>query len=277
MRHPVHYRRSNGIAYREAGRAGAPVVVLLHGFPTSSHMFRDLIPLLAVRYHVIAPDYPGFGYSDAPDPRVFEYTFDHLADVIDRFLEALKLGTYALYLQDFGGPVGFRIAARHPERVTGLVIQNANMYEEGLGEPLHRIVLPAREAELRQLFERPATLSQYFDGERDPSLVSPDAYEHAQWGMDRPGNKAIQLALHADYRNNIPRYPEWQAYLRERQPPMLITWGANDNVFPAAGARAYLRDVPRAELVLLDAGHFALETQLDAIADHVLAFLSRTA
>jgi pimeloyl-ACP methyl ester carboxylesterase len=281
----VHYRTAKidglEIFYREAGPPNGPTLLLLHGFPTSSHMFRDLIPLLADRYHVVAPDYPGFGYSSTPSPREFDYTFDHLADVMEHFTDAIGLHEYALYLQDFGGPVGLRLAARHPDRVRALVIQNANAYEEGFSQGLRDIVLraytdhsPDVVARLRTFFELPVTKHQYLDGVTDPSLVSPDAWEHAQWGMDRPGNKEIQLALHTNYGSNVERYDEWHRYFRAHQPPTLVVWGKGDGVFLAPGADAYKRDLKVIEVHLLDAGHFALETNAVEIAGYMRPFLA---
>jgi pimeloyl-ACP methyl ester carboxylesterase len=286
MSSAIHYRKlwvdGLTISYREAGPPQAPTLLLLHGFPTSSHMFRDLIPLLADRYHLVAPDYPGFGYSSTPDPREFHYTFDRLAEVMEHFTEAAGLRDYALYLQDFGGPVGLRLAAHHPERVRALIIQNANAYQEGLSEPVRDIVLraytdpsPEVAAKLRTFFELPVTKHQYLDGVPDPSLVSPDAWEHAQWGMDRPGNKEIQFALHANYGSNVERYPEWHRYFREHQPPTLVVWGKGDRVFLAAGAEAYRQDLKKIEIHLLDAGHFALETNAGEIAGYMRAFLDK--
>jgi pimeloyl-ACP methyl ester carboxylesterase len=259
----VHYRTVHvdglDVFFREAGPKDAPTLLLLHGFPTSSHMFRTLIPLLAGRFHVIAPDYPGFGYSSTPGVQEFNYTFDHLADVMEHFTDAVGLRSYGLYLQDFGGPVGFRLATRHPERVRALIIQNANAYEEGVTHDLHDTLVrlstdrsPEMRAKAAQLFELPYTKKQYLDGVADPSLVSPDAWEHAQWGMDRPGNKDIQYALHADYANNFTHYPEWQAYLRTSQPPTLIVWGRGDFVFGVPGALAYAKDLKHPETHILD-------------------------
>ncbi|MGO8993473.1 MAG: alpha/beta fold hydrolase [Polyangiaceae bacterium] len=272
------------IFYREAGPKDAPTVLLLHGFPTSSHMFRDLMPLLSDRYHCVAPDYPGFGNSSTPSVADFTYTFDHLTDVIERFVERLEVRRYAMYLQDFGGPVGFRLATRHPERVTQLIVQNANAYEEGVTETLRDVVLrawkvrtPETEAKLRTLFELPSTKRQYLEGVADPSLVSPDSWQHAQWGMDRPGNKEIQLALHSNYGSNVERYGEWQAYFRQHQPPTLVVWGKGDFVFSEAGARAYARDLKTLETHILDAGHFALETHSLEIAQYIRAFLQKRA
>ncbi|MEN5114929.1 alpha/beta hydrolase [Brevundimonas diminuta] len=269
------------VFYREAGRREAPVILLLHGFPTSSHMFRDLIPLLAPHYRVIAPDYPGYGLSTASPSSGFNYSFDSLADVIEQFAEAIGLDRYALYMQDFGGPVGFRIAARRPERITALIVQNANAYEEGLA-PAMDAARPAwerrsseTEATLRAFLTLDTTRFQYLHGARDPSRVSPDAWLHAQAGLDRSGNDEIQLSYLHDYGANVRQYPVWQAYLRDYKPPMLIVWGANDPFFTVAGARAYQRDLADCELHLFEAGHFALEEEASAIALLMLDFLKR--
>ncbi|HMI19636.1 MAG TPA: alpha/beta hydrolase [Sphingomonas sp.] len=270
------------VFYREAGPVDAPVILLLHGYPSSSFMFRDLIPLLADRYRVIAPDYPGFGYSDAPPPERFDYTFDHLTDVIERFTDALGLKRYALYMQDYGGPVGFRLAERRPERVSALIIQNANAYEDGFTPDLRRIVLrlwtdksAEAVAAIQPLFELPATRGQFLDGEPDPSLVSPDAWEAAQAGMERPGNKAIQFDLQANYGSNSERYAGWHKYFRGHQPPTLVAWGQGDKVFAPAGATAYQRDLKNIEIHMLDAGHFALEAHHREIAALMRDFLGR--
>jgi pimeloyl-ACP methyl ester carboxylesterase len=271
------------IFYREAGPRDAPTILLLHGFPTSSHMFRDLIPLLSDTFHLVAPDYPGFGNSATPGLAVFEYTFDHLAEVMEGFVERLGLQRYAMYVQDFGGPVGFRLAARRPERVAALLVQNANAYEEGVTEVLRSVVLrawtersPETLAGLRPLFELPSTKRQYLEGVADPSLVSPDAWQHAQWGMERPGNKDIQLALHANYGSNVERYEQWHDYFRRHQPPTLVVWGKGDFVFSEGGAHAYARDLKTIETHVLEgAGHFALETHAPEIARHIREFLRR--
>jgi pimeloyl-ACP methyl ester carboxylesterase len=279
----VHYRTVEvagiEIFYREAGDPKCPTILLLHGFPTSSHMFRDLIPLLADRYHLVAPDYPGFGYSSRPKTSEFTYTFDRLADVMEQFVEALGLTRYSLYMQDFGGPVGFRLAARRPERVRALIIQNANAYEEGVSKGVRDVVLriwkertPETEANLKELFELPATKRQYLEGAPDPTLVSPDAWEHAQWGMDRPGDKEIQFALHANYGSNVERYEEWHEYFQKSQPPTLIVWGKNDFVFLTPGAEAYRKDLKHVELHMINAGHFALETNAAEIAAYIRDF-----
>lgn len=270
--------------YREAGAPGAPKVLLLHGFPTSSHMFRNLIPQLADRYHIIAPDYPGYGQSDAPPADQFDYTFDHLAALIDQFTEVLGLDRYALYVQDYGAPIGFRLAAAHPDRITAIVVQNGNAYEEGIDNAFWAPVKAywadrsdANAAQLVPLFKQAATRWQYSEGVRNPELVSPDAWMLDQAYLDRPGNNAIQLALLYSYGSNPARYPAWQAYFRAHQPPMLIAWGKNDKIFPAEGATPYLRDLPQAELHLLDTGHFALEEEGPHIAALMRAFLDRQA
>jgi pimeloyl-ACP methyl ester carboxylesterase len=271
------------IFYREAGPADAPAVLLLHGFPTSSQMFRNLIPALAGRYRVVAPDYPGYGHSAMPSREEFAYTFDNLARVIDGFTEAVGLASYALYVQDYGAPVGYRLASRHPERVTAIVVQNGNAYDEGLdndfwapikaywADPSSR---ERREA-LRGLLTYDATRWQYTHGVPDPERVSPDGAAHDQFLLDRPGNAEIQLDLFLSYGSNPPLYPAWQAYFREHQPPTLIAWGKNDLIFPPAGAEPYMRDLKTLEYHLLDAGHFALESHGDEIAALMRDFLGR--
>jgi pimeloyl-ACP methyl ester carboxylesterase len=268
------------IFYREAGPANAPTVLLLHGFPTSSHMFRDLLPKLADGYRVVAPDYPGYGFSDAPPIEQFSYTFERLTDVIERFTEKLGLSRYSLYLQDFGGPVGFRLAARHPERVEALIVQNAVAHAEGLSEA----IAPARrfwenrnaetEQAMRGLLTLETTKFQYLHGAAHPERVSPDSWTLDQALLDRPGNAEIQLALLYDYRHNLSRHKDWQAYLRERQPPTLVVWGVNDPFFTVAGATAYKRDVPEAELHFFGGGHFLLEEYATEIAGLIKRFLA---
>lgn len=271
------------IFYREAGRPGAPQLVLLHGFPTSSHMFRDVLPLLAEDFHVIAPDFPGFGLSSAPSRGDYAYTFDGLAEVVDKVLEQRGFDSYALYLMDYGAPVGFRIAEAHPERVTGLVVQNGNAYEEGLREfwePIQAYWKSGADAErdaLRGLLTIDATKWQYLHGTRHPESISPDNWLVVQPLLNRPGNAEIQLDLFYDYRTNVPLYPRWQRYLREQQPPTLILWGANDTIFPSEGAHPYLRDLPQAELHLLDTGHFALEEDGAWMAAQMRRFLLESA
>ena len=271
------------IFYREAGPEDAPAVLLLHGFPTSSQMFRDLIPALADSYRVVAPDYPGYGHSAMPSRDAFAYTFDNLADVIDGFAGAVGLTRYALYLQDYGAPVGYRLASRHPDRVTALVVQNGNAYDEGLDnafwEPIKAYWAEPGSRErrdaIRNLLTYDATKWQYTHGVPDPELVSPDGPAHDQFLLDRPGNDEIQLDLFLSYGSNPPLYPAWQRYFREHQPPMLIAWGKNDQIFPAAGAEPYKRDLRTLESHLLDAGHFALETDGDEIAALMRDFLGR--
>jgi pimeloyl-ACP methyl ester carboxylesterase len=271
------------IFYREAGPKDAPTVLLLHGFPTSSRMFRDLIPALADRYHVVAPDYPGFGHSSMPSRDQFSYTFDNLATVIGDFTDQLGLEEYALYVQDYGAPIGYRLAVEHPERITAIVVQNGNAYDEGIDHDFWTPIKAywndpgsgeKRDA-LRKLLTYEATRWQYTTGENVPELVSPDGAAEDQFFLDREGNDEIQLDLFLDYGANPPLYPRWQAYFREHQPPMLIVWGKNDPIFPPAGAEPYLRDLDHVDYHLLDAGHFALETQADAIAELMRSFLDR--
>lgn len=269
------------VFYREAGPRDAPVVVLLHGFPSSSHMYRNLIPELAGRYRVIAPDYPGFGESASPPRGQFQYSFSHFAELTDSLLTRLGAQRYALYVMDYGAPVGYRLALRHPERVTALVVQNGNAYEEGLREfwtPIKAYwnsgELADRE-KLRAGTTLAATRSQYLDGVSDASRVDPAAWEHDQAHLDRAGNVEIQLDLFYDYRTNVGLYPEFQKFFRERHPPTLIVWGKNDVIFPTPGALAYLEDLPDAELHLLDTGHFALEDKGGEIAALMKDFLDR--
>jgi pimeloyl-ACP methyl ester carboxylesterase len=281
----VHYhtKRIDGVElfYREAGPAKAPTVVLLHGFPTSSNMYRNLIPALAKKYRVIAPDYPGFGQSATPPREQFQYTFAHFADLTDRLLTELHADRYALYVMDYGAPVGYRLALKHPERVTALVVQNGNAYTEGLKEfwnPIKAYWASGSKADrevLRGATTLAATREQYLDGVKDPSRVDPTAWLVDQALLDRPGNAEIQLDLFYDYRTNVELYPKFHEFFRDRQPPTLIVWGRNDKIFPAEGAQAYLRDLPKAELHLLDSGHFALEDQGAEIASLMVSFLDR--
>ncbi len=253
------------IFYREAGRPDAPQIVLLHGFPTSSHMFRNVIPLLAEDFHVIAPDYPGYGLSSMPGVEEFEYSFAHVASIVDELLERRGFDRYALYLMDYGAPIGYRIAESHPERVTALIVQNGNAYDEGLLEfwdPIKQYWESGSREDgdaLRGLLTLDATKWQYQHGTRNPESISPDNWLVVQPLLDRPGNQEIQLAMFYDYRTNVPLYPRWQRYFRTYLPPTLIVWGENDPIFPAEGAHPYLRDLPDAELHLLNTGHFALE------------------
>ncbi len=270
------------IFYREAGPRDAPAIVLLHGFPTSSHMFRNLIPALSDSFHVVAPDFPGFGNSSMPTVDEFDYTFDHIAQIIDSFIEKLGLNTYSLYVFDYGAPVGYRIAAKHPERVESLIIQNGNAYDEGLRDFWDPIKAYWKERTqenadvLRNsLLTIEATRWQYTNGVRDPETIAPENWLHDQYLMERPGNKDIQLQLFYDYGSNPPLYPAWQGYFREHQPPALIVWGKNDYIFPAEGAEPYRRDLHDLESHLLDTGHFALEEDGDLIACLMRDFLNK--
>jgi pimeloyl-ACP methyl ester carboxylesterase len=271
------------IFYREAGPKDAPTVLLLHGFPTSSQMFRKLIPALADQYHMVAPDYPGFGHSSMPPHDQFRYTFDNLAKVIDAFTEKLGLTKYALYVQDYGAPVGYRLAVQHPERITAIVVQNGNAYDEGLDNDFWKPIKAywkepnSREKRdaLRGALSYETTRWQYTHGVKNPEFVSPDGAAHDQFLLDRKGNDEIQLDLFLSYGSNPPLYPKWQEYFREHQPPVLIAWGKNDQIFPAAGAEPYRRDLKTLEYHLLDAGHFALETDGDTIARLMRAFLAK--
>lgn len=269
------------IFYREAGDPNKPTILLLHGFPSSSHMFRNLIPLLADKYHLVAPDYPGFGYSSAPSASEFNYTFDQLANVIDQFTVAKGLKKYSLYMQDYGAPVGYRLAVKHPERVQALIVQNGNAYAEGLRgfwNPLRSYwENPTEENanKLRDSLKVDATKWAYTHGARNPNRISPDAWTFDQALLDRSGNQEIQLKLFLDYGSNPPLYPQWQAYFRKFQPPALIVWGKNDQIFPAEGAEPYKRDLKNIESHLLDAGHFALEEEGDQIAQLIQGFLAK--
>ncbi|MBA4018945.1 MAG: hydrolase [Pirellula sp.] len=271
------------IFYREAGSQDAPTILLLHGFPTSSQMFRNLIPALADRYHVVAPDYPGYGHSSMPLHNEFDYTFDSLAKVMDEFTDKVGLKSYALYVMDYGAPVGYRLAVKHPERVTAIVVQNGNAYDEGLDndfwKPIKAYWAEPKSKEkrdaIRNLVTYEATKWQYMTGANDPTLVSPDGAAHDQYLLDRKGNDEIQLDLFLSYGSNPPLYPSWQEYFRKYQPPMLIVWGKNDQIFPAAGAEPYKRDLKTLEFHLIDAGHFALETNGDEIAARMRDFLGK--
>lgn len=291
------------IFYREAGDPNAPTILLLHGFPTSSHMFRELIPELAERFHLVAPDYPGFGQSSMPAVDEFDYTFDNLANVVGKFIDTVGLDNYSLYLMDYGAPVGFRIATKNPERVESLIIQNGNAYVEGINnnfwEPIqaywknrdavnkgldndwwknikaaYKQPNMTNDDALRFLVTEGATKWQYTNGVRNAESISPDTWDHVQPLLDREGNTDIQLQLFYSYGSNPPLYPQWQAYMREYQPPTLIVWGDKDEIFPAAGAHPYKRDLKNIDFNLLNTGHFALEEDVDVIADHIKRFLS---
>ncbi len=269
------------IFYREAGPRDAPTVLLLHGFPTSSHMFRNLIPALADRFHVVAPDYPGFGNSEMPTTADFDYSFDALAGIMGKLTTRLGLERYSLYLMDYGAPVGFRLAVAEPDKVQALIVQNGNAYDEGLRdfwEPIKaywRAPSDANAEGLRNLLKREATQWQYTHGTRNPESISPDNWNIDQPRLDRPGNQEIQLKLFYDYGSNPPLYPQWQAYLRTHQPPTLLVWGKNDQIFPAEGAHPYKRDLANLEFHLLDTGHFALEEDGTQIAALMRSFLDR--
>jgi len=268
------------IFYREAGSTSSPTIVLLHGFPSSSHMFRDLIPKLAEKFHVIAPDYIGFGYSDMPSVNEFEYTFDRLADYTEELLfGVLGLKKFSIYVQDYGAPVGYRIAYRHPDAIEGIVAQNGNAYVEGLGsgfdamKPFWANRNSETEKPVRGLLSKEMTIFQYTHGVKDVSRINPDSYTVDQFFLDRPGNDAIQLNLLHNYQSNLTHYDEWHEFFRSRQPKTLIVWGKNDPFFTVEGAKAYLRDIPAAQLHLLDTGHFALEDSVDFIAQEITKVL----
>jgi pimeloyl-ACP methyl ester carboxylesterase len=268
--------------YREAGSPDDPTILLLHGFPTSSHMFRNLIQVLSDRFHLVAPDYPGFGNSSMPSVKEYDYTFNGIAEIIDGFTVKLGLYKYSLYVMDYGAPVGYRIAVKHPERVESLIVQNGNAYEEGLREFWDPIKAYWKEKSkenadvLRNSFLTiEATKWLYTNGVRNPESIAPENWFHDQYLMDRPGNKDIQLQLFYDYGSNPPLYPDWQAYFRKYQPPTLIAWGKNDYIFPEEGAHPYKRDLKNIEFHLLDTGHFALEEDCDKIAYLITCFLAK--
>jgi pimeloyl-ACP methyl ester carboxylesterase len=274
----------NGINlfYREAGNAAAPTILLLHGFPTSSHMFRNLIPKLADNYHVVAPDLPGFGFSDSPPRSDFKYTFENLARVIGAFTEQARLNRFAIYIFDYGAPVGLRLALAHPERISAIISQNGNAYEEGLSEGWNPIQNywkepnAANRAALREFLKPEATRWQYTHGVAGQSLIAPESYALDSALLARPGNDEIQLDLFLDYASNVALYPRFQAFFREHRPPLLAVWGQNDPFFLPAGAKAFLRDNPNAEIRFFDTGHFALETHANEIAIAIQTFLGRT-
>ncbi len=283
---PVTHHRTETIDgvklfYREAGPAKAPAIVLLHGFPTSSHMFRNLIPALADRYRVIAPDYPGYGQSDAPDHKSFTYSFDHYADLVDALLQKLGVTRYAMYVMDYGAPVGWRLALKHPDSITGLVIQNGNAYDEGLKEfwdPIKQYWKDSKAESrnaLKKLLTLETTIFQYTDGVSDKSRIAPDNWVYDQALLDRPGNDEIQLDMFYDYRTNLPLYPKIQEWFRAKQPPSIIVWGKNDFIFPPDGAHPYKRDLKDLEFHLIDSGHFLLEDKPDEVFPLIRDFLDR--
>jgi len=280
----IHYRKANvdgmKVFYREAGPVDAPILLLLHGFPSAGHMFRELIPALADRFRVVAPDLPGFGQSDMPSRDKFAYTFARLAEVIERFTEVIGLGRFAIYVFDYGAPTGFRLAVRHPERISAIISQNGNAYEEGLSDgwsPIRAYWMDASQANrkaLRAFLSPETTVWQYTHGVSDTTLVSPDGYSLDNFYLARPGADEIQLDLFGDYKSNVAMYPEFQAYFRKHKPPLLAVWGKNDPFLPA-GAEAFKRDIPEAQVRFLDTGHFAIETHCDEIAAAIRDFLPR--
>ncbi|PHR91722.1 MAG: hydrolase [Robiginitomaculum sp.] len=277
------YETINGvkIAYREAGDPAKPTILLLHGFPTSSHMYRNLIPKLAQDYHVIAPDYPGYGASDMPKAENFEYSFAHIADMMTTLIDTKGVGKYAVYLMDYGAPVGYRMYAKNPQRVTGFIIQNGNAYEEGLEEfwdPLKAYWADGSDENadrLRGFFEIGATKWQFTHGTQSPEKINPDNFWHVQYLLDRPGNQEVQLEMFKSYGTNVGEYPKWQALFRKHQTPALLMWGKNDHIFPEAGAHPYKRDLKNLEFHILDTGHFALEEYGPEIADKMIKFMDR--
>ena len=283
----VHYKKLRvndlNIFYREAGAPDAPTLLLLHGYPTSSHMFRNLIPTLSKQYHVIAPDLPGFGYSDAPETQEFSYTFDNLANTMQAFIDQLGMKRFAIYVFDYGAPVGLRLAMANPEKITGIISQNGNAYEEGLSKewsPIQRYWKdPSQEnrESLRDFVSYKATWFQYHEGVPDPSLIAPETYTLDQHFLDRPGNIEIQLDLVKDYRTNVALYPEFHKYFRTYQPKLLLVWGNKDPYFLPAGAEAYKKDLPEATLKFYNTGHFALETNAAEIGADILEFMKTLA
>jgi pimeloyl-ACP methyl ester carboxylesterase len=283
VKHPTLYRTAKvdglSIFYREAGPSDAPTLLLLHGFPSSSRMFESLFALLADRYHLVAPDYPGFGHSDWPDPKAFDYTFDHIASVMEDFTQSIGLSRYTLYMQDYGGPVGFRMALRHPERVEALIVQNAVAHNEGLGaiwKPRRAFWADraANEASFRAGFLSLATTrTRHLGDDPNPELYDPDLWTDEFAFLSAPGQADIQTELFYDYRTNVESYPKWQAWMRERKPRLLVVWGKHDPSFDIGEPERYRKDVPDAEVHVLDAGHFALDTKADEIAALVSDFM----
>jgi pimeloyl-ACP methyl ester carboxylesterase len=282
----IHYRKANvdgmKVFYREAGPVDAPTLLLLHGFPSAGHMFRELIPALSDRFRLVAPDLPGFGQSDMPSRDGFSYTFAKLAEVIERFTEVIGLARFSIYAFDYGAPTGFRLAVRHPERISAIISQNGNAYEEGLSDgwsPMRAYWTEASEANrkaLRAFLSPETTVWQYTHGVSDTTLVSPDGFSLDNFYLARPGADEIQLDLFGDYKSNVAMYPEFQAYFRKHKPPLLAVWGKHDPFFLPAGAEAFKRDIPDAQVRFVDTGHFALETHCDEIAAAIREFLSRS-
>jgi pimeloyl-ACP methyl ester carboxylesterase len=281
MRYLTVQVEGNQVFYREAGDPKKSTILLLHGFPTSSHMFRRLIPLLAKEYHVVAPDFLGFGFSDAPDRKRFKYTFENLAQIVDQFTVAIGLKNFMLYIFDYGAPIGLRIALKHPEKILAIVSQNGNAYEEGLSEGWNPIQKYWREpneanrAALRPFLSPEAIRDQYWYGVKDKTQIAPEAFTLDAYCVSRPGNIDIQLDLFLDYASNVKLYPSFQDYLRKKQPPLLAVWGKNDPFFLPQGAEAYKKDIPSAKIQFYDTGHFALETHVEEIASTILPFLNQ--
>ncbi|MCC9033006.1 alpha/beta hydrolase [Chryseobacterium sp. Ch-15] len=280
----IHYRNTkvNGvnIFYREAGPKDAPTILLLHGYPTSSHMFRNLIPILSKKFHVIAPDLPGFGYSDAPDRSQFDYTFDNMTKIMQGFIDGLGLKRFAIYVFDYGAPTGYRLALANPEKITGIISQNGNAYVEGLSSgwnPIRKYweneTEENRDALRSSFVTFEATKFQYFEGVADSSLIAPESYTLDQFFLDRPDSKEKQLDLLQDYRSNVALYPKFQEYFRTYQPKLLAVWGSKDPFFLPAGAEAYKKDIPKATVKFYDTGHFALETHVEEIGIEIIKFL----
>ena len=270
------------IFYREAGKKDAPTILLLHGFPTSSHMFRNLIPTLADKFHMVAPDYPGFGASSMPHLDEFEYSFDKLGEVIEKFVDKIGLNKYFIYLMDYGAPVGYRLASKRPERVLGLIVQNGNAYDEGLRDfwvPIKNYWREKSAEDAKVLLDNILTLGatkwQYTNGVRNPEAIAPDNWFHDQYLLDRPGNKEIQLELFYSYGTNPPLYPKWQEYFRVHQPPTLLVWGKGDYIFPEEGAHPYKNDLKNIEFHVLNTGHFALEEDLEFISARIRDFVQK--
>lgn len=282
--HSIHYQniKVNGlnIFYRESGDATKPTLLLLHGYPTSSHMFRNLIPILSKDYHIIAPDLPGFGFSDSPDHKEFNYTFENLATTMQAFIDQLKMKRFAIYVFDYGAPVGFRLAMNNPEKITGIISQNGNAYKEGLSnewDPIQRYwneSTPENRIALKDFVSKEATWFQYHHGVSDPSLIAPETYTLDQKFLDREGNIEVQLDLVKDYRTNVALYPKFHEYFKKYQPKTLLVWGNKDPYFLPQGAEAYKKDLPKAKLIFYNTGHFALETHVTEIAAEILEFMA---